>query len=355
LWRLRAYNPGTMDAPPVQYARASDGYTIAFSVSGHGRPLIMIPWLFTDLMDQWRLPSHRLLFEELSQRFQVIRIDARGTGMSSRQIDEDFEVGHINRDIDAVADFLHLSSFALYGGAVAGQAAVLYAHDRPERVEALILWGVAVDKISALALIDEELGRSSWELFVQARQSFFAPLEEPADFVRAACNFVTPDGFFAAARRCNEFTLEPILPQVSTPALVLSRRGPDVGRTSEERARRVASLMPNSKCVELPGLASGLFTRDGSTPPAVLAMEEFLSQIPTFTQSSPGAFQTSVLSSREAEVLRLLAAGRSNQQIADELVISLNTVRRHVSNIFDKTGAANRAQATAYAKDHGIA
>jgi DNA-binding NarL/FixJ family response regulator len=61
------------------------------------------------------------------------------------------------------------------------------------------------------------------------------------------------------------------------------------------------------------------------------------------------------LSEREVEVLRLVAAGRSNQQIADELVISQNTVIRHVSNIFAKTGAANRAQATAYAKDHGIA
>jgi DNA-binding NarL/FixJ family response regulator len=61
------------------------------------------------------------------------------------------------------------------------------------------------------------------------------------------------------------------------------------------------------------------------------------------------------LSEREKEVLGLIAAGKSNQDIADELVISLNTVRRHVSNIFDKTGAANRAQATAYAKDHGIA
>jgi DNA-binding NarL/FixJ family response regulator len=60
------------------------------------------------------------------------------------------------------------------------------------------------------------------------------------------------------------------------------------------------------------------------------------------------------LSVRELEVLRLLAAGRSNQQIADELVISLNTVRRHVSNVFDKTGAANRAQAAVYARDHGI-
>jgi DNA-binding NarL/FixJ family response regulator len=53
--------------------------------------------------------------------------------------------------------------------------------------------------------------------------------------------------------------------------------------------------------------------------------------------------------------LRLIAAGKSNQQIADELVISQNTVIRHVSNIFAKTGVANRAQATAYAKDHGLA
>jgi DNA-binding NarL/FixJ family response regulator len=60
------------------------------------------------------------------------------------------------------------------------------------------------------------------------------------------------------------------------------------------------------------------------------------------------------LSSREIDVLRLLAAGRSNQQIADELVISLNTVRRHVSNIFDKAGVANRVEAAAYARDHGL-
>jgi DNA-binding NarL/FixJ family response regulator len=68
-----------------------------------------------------------------------------------------------------------------------------------------------------------------------------------------------------------------------------------------------------------------------------------------------GATDVDRLSTREVEVLRLVAAGKSNAEIADELVISVNTVRRHVSNIFDKTGAANRAQATAYAKDHGIA
>jgi len=61
------------------------------------------------------------------------------------------------------------------------------------------------------------------------------------------------------------------------------------------------------------------------------------------------------LSEREVEVLRLVAAGKSNQQIADELVISLNTVFRHVSNIFNKSGATNRTEAAAYANRHGLA
>jgi DNA-binding NarL/FixJ family response regulator len=60
------------------------------------------------------------------------------------------------------------------------------------------------------------------------------------------------------------------------------------------------------------------------------------------------------LSAREIEVLRLLAAGKSNAQVADELVISQNTVIRHVSNIFAKIGVDNRAQAAVYARDHGI-
>jgi DNA-binding NarL/FixJ family response regulator len=62
-----------------------------------------------------------------------------------------------------------------------------------------------------------------------------------------------------------------------------------------------------------------------------------------------------MLSHREIEVLRLVAAGRSNGQIAGELVISQNTVIRHVSNIFAKTGVANRTEASVYARDHGIA
>jgi DNA-binding CsgD family transcriptional regulator len=55
------------------------------------------------------------------------------------------------------------------------------------------------------------------------------------------------------------------------------------------------------------------------------------------------------LSSREVEILRLIARGQTNQQIAQELTISLNTVLHHVTNIFGKTGAANRTEAAGYA------
>ena len=60
------------------------------------------------------------------------------------------------------------------------------------------------------------------------------------------------------------------------------------------------------------------------------------------------------LSERETQVLRLLAAGKTNRAIADELFISEKTVARHVSNIFDKLGVSSRSGATAWAFQHNL-
>jgi DNA-binding NarL/FixJ family response regulator len=61
------------------------------------------------------------------------------------------------------------------------------------------------------------------------------------------------------------------------------------------------------------------------------------------------------LTAREAEVLRLVAGGRTNREIAAELFLSLPTVQRHIANIYAKIGARNRADATAYALRHALA
>ena len=60
------------------------------------------------------------------------------------------------------------------------------------------------------------------------------------------------------------------------------------------------------------------------------------------------------LTPREVEVLRLLAAGQTNRDIAAELFITTNTVANHVKNILSKTDSANRTEAAAFAARHGL-
>jgi DNA-binding CsgD family transcriptional regulator len=72
------------------------------------------------------------------------------------------------------------------------------------------------------------------------------------------------------------------------------------------------------------------------------------------SDASPPAGRPDGLSRREAEVLGLLAAGRSNRDIAQALHLSPRTVQRHIANAYLKIGAHNKADATAYALRHGL-
>ncbi|HZT98493.1 MAG TPA: response regulator transcription factor, partial [Ktedonobacteraceae bacterium] len=74
---------------------------------------------------------------------------------------------------------------------------------------------------------------------------------------------------------------------------------------------------------------------------------------PPATVSAPGSFAG--LTAREVEVLRLVARGRTNSDIADELGLSEKTIAHHLTHIFNKTGSDNRAAATAFAIRHGLA
>ena len=76
-------------------------------------------------------------------------------------------------------------------------------------------------------------------------------------------------------------------------------------------------------------------------------------QIAASVDGAPPALPAG-LTAREVEVLRLVAAGRSNRQIADELVISEHTVARHLQNMFTKLDVSSRAAATAFAFEHDL-
>ncbi|MFQ6029886.1 MAG: response regulator transcription factor, partial [Dehalococcoidia bacterium] len=72
------------------------------------------------------------------------------------------------------------------------------------------------------------------------------------------------------------------------------------------------------------------------------------------SQTGPTTVYPDGLTPREVEVLRLIARGRSNQEMAAELVVSLRTVERHITNIYGKISARGRADATAYVLGHNL-
>jgi len=82
------------------------------------------------------------------------------------------------------------------------------------------------------------------------------------------------------------------------------------------------------------------------------AARALLRSLGAATRTGPGG--SGALTGREVEVLRLVATGLSNQEIATALVISEHTVRRHLQNIFAKIGVPSRAAATAYAFQHDL-
>ncbi|MHB8296298.1 MAG: response regulator [Acidimicrobiales bacterium] len=76
---------------------------------------------------------------------------------------------------------------------------------------------------------------------------------------------------------------------------------------------------------------------------------------PLFRPTAPDVALPDGLTPREVDVLRLMATGRSNSEIAAALFVSETTVKTHVNHLFAKAGVSNRGQAIAYAHDHGLA
>ncbi len=93
-------------------------------------------------------------------------------------------------------------------------------------------------------------------------------------------------------------------------------------------------------------------SRELGMRPLMERIQDRLDRLSSIAPKTP--VYPNALTQREVEVLRLIALGKSNREIADELTISLNTVLRHVSHIFAKTGAVNRTEAASYAAHQGL-
>jgi pimeloyl-ACP methyl ester carboxylesterase/DNA-binding CsgD family transcriptional regulator len=332
-----------LDAPPVQYVTTSDGCNIAYTVSGLGQPFVYVPNLATHALLSWERPNLGDWWRALARRFALVTYDSRGSGMSTRGLRDDHSFDDYQLDLQAVLERLQLGRFVLCGQGTGALISARYAEQHPERVAALVLIGgsVSIHRQRAGELLFRSLPEQDWEMFLHTSTSAnIASSEDVARVVEITRQSVTQEEWLISRRRYKDDSAA-VFSRLQSPTLVLHPH--DFVGLPLEASIEVAQLS-RGRLVVIDGAAAL-----GDETQGIRAIESFLEELPqAFTGPLP-ARAPDGLSAREVEVLRLIANGSSNAQIAATLVISPHTVARHVSNILDKIGAANRAEATAYA------
>lgn len=338
----------TIAVPAVRYTSTEDGMNIAFLVAGEGRTVVFLPFHHSHLERRWKAGGNPGWHRPLAESTRVVTYDSRGQGLSTRDLDKDPSVSDYERDLEAVMRAAGVTSCVLiaYGGFA--HVALHYMAKNPSAVDGLVLictcesfssWPVA----GMLALAE-----ANWDLLLEFEASK-APehmREIWLSFLKASTSGAD---YARLVRAFSGSNVSELLPRIDVPVLVLHSL--DQHWLSVDEGTRFATHVPGSQLLFLKGDA------EPNEVEGVRAIRAFLSELAetrTQPEVAEAGANVGTLSLRELEVLRLIHVGRSNQQIADELVISLNTVRRHVSNIFDKTGAANRTEVAGYARAKGL-
>lgn len=327
--------------PPVRYARTPDGLDLAYWTLGRGPVLLHTPNVqLGHVRSEWSIGGMRSWYETLARHFTLVRYDHRGAGLSSRgRVSQ--SVDELVSDIEAVADAAGAERFGLLGWIAGGVPAIAYAARRPERVSHLVLWNAAPrdaskgnPRLGALF----QMAAADWELFSESISH--AALgwlngDEARRWASVIRDGTTREEFLAylRARRAWDVTAE--LDRVRAATLVV--HDPDNPLADEERSRELARAIPGAAHVVAPS---------GGVPPGgecVAAIERFFGVGPGEADGLEG------LTRREREVLALLAEGATNGEIAERLFISVNTVTRHLTHIYAKTGTRRRSEAVRYA------
>ena len=328
-----------------------DGCRLAYATVGEGPPLVFAGRWVTHLEEEWELPEARRFFEELARTHRVVRYDRIGVGVSERRLPGPPTVESEVRALQAVFDACVDEPATLFACSCAGLASTRFASSFPERVRKVVFFGGYVSRHDIPDATRDSLVllvRANWPLAAQ----MFSGLKLPhgnGDQIDALARYQcrAADSEVASAFLELDLTADSSawLAGVTMPALVLHRRG---DRTVPiGRGRELAAQLPNARLVTLAGDSHLPWMGDQRDVHRALA--GFLHE--TSVASTNG---DSPLSAREADVLRLVASGLSNREIASSLVLSQHTVHRHVANILRKLGQSSRAGAAAQATRAGF-
>jgi pimeloyl-ACP methyl ester carboxylesterase/DNA-binding CsgD family transcriptional regulator len=329
-----------------------EGRRLAYATVGEGPLLVLPTWWLSHLELDWQQPDVRTFVEQLAARHRVVRYDRLGAGLSDRDVDfasitHETEV----RTLEALVDHLGEERCSLLALSCAGTLSARYAVLHPRRVRSLVFYNSFAD---GRKLASPELGaamvgltRADWRVGSRLLASLFLPRGASADISQRARYKRAAAGAEAAARFLElNFSADARdeCRRLRVPTLVLQRQSDSA--VDARLGRELAALIPGARFVPLAG--RGHYPWDGDPREGLRAIASFLEG------PAPSANGSSPLTSRETEVLQLVAAGLNNRQIASSLVVSEHTVHRHVANILRKLAQSSRAGAAAHAARVGL-
>jgi pimeloyl-ACP methyl ester carboxylesterase/DNA-binding CsgD family transcriptional regulator len=342
----------------VRYCTTSDGVRIAYSVEGEGPPLLFCQFVYSFSVSHI-VPTLDKALRQIGRGRRLIRYDVRGTGLSQREVN-DLSPEADMRDMEAVVRAAGLTRFTILTAGNGGPRGIEYTALHPEEVAGLVLYGAfaRVRDVYADGVLQgmAQLARANWELASHALGAVGIRRRDAqeglrwAEMTRAS---ITGETMARIIEQHADQDVTPLLNDIKCPTLVC--HSVDNGHVPFALGQRMAALIPNARLVPLQGEDGGVFTDPEA---AVDVIEEFL---PAPLRATTESFRTSrntpaaLLTPRETEVLRLIAAGQTSKEISRNLSLSIRTVGRHITNIYNKVGARSRADATAYAVRHRIA
>jgi pimeloyl-ACP methyl ester carboxylesterase/DNA-binding CsgD family transcriptional regulator len=333
-----------VSALTVRCATTSDGYRIAYTVEGSGPCQISFQTPFHHVLRIREISHIAKSIAEAAKQITLVHFDLRGQGLSTRGLPADHCWERYQNDVDAVVGALGVDRFSILApGALAGVALHLAAR-HPERVAALTLFNanvrLGVSEPRAEPLLS--LAEKAWEYFLEVIARTNVPTDRAEAIKDLFRSCATQADYLRMMRTAVDYDVAQYLPCVEAPTLVITGRAGTNAFATEEVSKELAARIPNAELILMDE-----YSGDRVTPTF-----DFLRRVGWL--NSPSTLTASGLSARELEVLRLVALGHSNQQIASALTISPSTVAKHVNSILAKTGSANRTAAAALVHDRAI-
>jgi len=335
----------------VRYFQPSVGGRIAYSLIGQGPPLVVVPAWTSHLEELWKLEGQQVFCEVLSAERTVIHFDKWGTGLSERNRD-DFSFDMDFAALEELVNHLGLRRFALMGRSNGAPLAITYAHRYPRRVSELVLYSPRIRPTENTPVWSalRQLMLADWTVATRAIAGVMlegASAEQISTFAGLMESSATAYVTVSLEDTMSTVNVSGLLPELRTPTLVIARRGDTL--FPPESAQRAAGLIPGAVLMLLEGRLHVELL--GDTRRVAEGIASFLQG----TGKASGGGPAPPLTAREQEVLSLIAAGLSNQEIATRLVLSVRTVERHAVNIYTKIRVSSRTEAVAFALRAGAA